>query len=110
MELLQFGKLAYDLNIPQDNKSLSAVEDAFYVLSDRRPCLALKNKTRPPSAEATHKSSRSGGRGGSNPGACLLGAAAAAAAASGGAFNNLFSPDSGGFCLASCCVQCVFYY
>eukprot|EP00775_Hariotina_reticulata_P011559 gene11560-11703_t len=35
MELPQFGKLAYDLHIGQDNRSLSAVEDAFYVLSDR---------------------------------------------------------------------------
>lgn len=84
MELPQFGKLAYDLHIPQDNKSLSAVEDAFYALSDRRPCLALKNKVRPPSAGTTRKSSRPGARGGSSPGSNLLGAAAAAAAASGG--------------------------
>lgn len=42
MELPQFGKLAYDLHIGQDNKSLSAIEDAFYVLSDRKPCMAIQ--------------------------------------------------------------------
>lgn len=41
LELPQFGKLAYDLHVPQDGKSLSAVEDVFYMLSDRKPCQML---------------------------------------------------------------------
>jgi len=36
LELPQFGKLAYDLHMPQDNVTLSAVEDVFYMLSDRK--------------------------------------------------------------------------
>jgi hypothetical protein len=39
MDLRSLGKLAFDLHISQDSKSLSAVEDVFYLLSDRRPCL-----------------------------------------------------------------------
>lgn len=38
LELPQFGKLAYDLHVPQDLVTLSAVEDIFYMLSDRKPC------------------------------------------------------------------------
>lgn len=41
LELPQFGKLAYDLHVPQDNITLSAVEDIFYLLSDRKPCQML---------------------------------------------------------------------
>jgi hypothetical protein len=39
LDLRSLGKLAFDVHISQDNKSLSAVEDVFYLLSDRRPCL-----------------------------------------------------------------------
>lgn len=41
LELPQFGRLAYDLHLPQDNVTLSAVEDAFYLLADRQPCQLL---------------------------------------------------------------------
>ncbi|WIA22876.1 hypothetical protein OEZ85_001261 [Tetradesmus obliquus] len=86
MDLRSLGKLAFDLHISQDSKSLSAVEDVFYLLSDRRPCLALKAKTRPPSAEPLP--SRPGHRASSiaTPNMLLHGAAAAAAAASGSAY------------------------
>jgi hypothetical protein len=42
MDLRSLGKLAFDLHISQDSKSLSAVEDVFYLLSDRRPCLVRR--------------------------------------------------------------------
>lgn len=41
MDLPQFGKLAYDLHLSQDNVTLSAIEDIFYLLSDRQACQAL---------------------------------------------------------------------
>lgn len=41
LELPQFGRLAYDLHLSQDNVTLSAIEDVFYLLSDRKPCEIL---------------------------------------------------------------------
>lgn len=85
MDLKNLGKLASDLHVNQDSKSLSAVEDVFYLLSDRRPCLALKTNTRPPSAEPLparpgHRAANSN----NSANHMLFGAAAAAAAAAAG--------------------------
>jgi hypothetical protein len=41
LELPQFGRLAYDLHLSQDNVTLSAIEDVLYLLSDRKPCEIL---------------------------------------------------------------------
>jgi hypothetical protein len=62
LELPQFGKLAYDLHLPQDNVTLSAVEDIFYLLSDRKPCQILAAQAA--SSAAAHSSSTNKASGG----------------------------------------------
>ncbi|KAF6265421.1 hypothetical protein COO60DRAFT_1478400 [Scenedesmus sp. NREL 46B-D3] len=86
MDLRSLGKLAHDLHISQDSRSLSAVEDVFYLLSDRRPCLALQSKTRPSSAAPTSSRSGHGASSSTTPDMLLNGAAAAAAVASDSAY------------------------
>jgi hypothetical protein len=62
LELPQFGKLAYDLHLPQDNVTLSAIEDIFYLLSDRKPCQILAAQSA--SLAAAHSSSAQRSSGG----------------------------------------------
>ena len=96
LELPQFGKLAYDLHFAQDNVTLSAVEDVFYLLSDRKPCQMLSAAAGPlhgPSTSAkTHPSCQGGIVSGRHKGSSSSGPSSCGSSG----VNSSGSPASGG--------------